>query len=138
MCDFVSWIEYKKELLFLTKYELETSRGKALHKHLGSEFANDVKGHGAIEWYYKLKPNAGRHHECTDFSSPDNFPKSIVAAIKKGHFCYIGIAEELFTKPAWAEYEKINQPALAEYEKIKQTEFWAIFKVKTNRVKAWR
>ncbi len=118
MCEFISWIEYKKEILFLTKYELETVQGKKLRKYLGTQYENDIKGHGAIEWYYKLKPNSGRHKECTDFSLPDNFPKPIAAAIKKGLFCGIGIAEQLLTKPAWAEYEKIALAALAEYKKI--------------------
>ena len=120
MCEFISWIEYKGEVLFLTKNELNTNHGQALRRHLGTQYENDVKGHGAIEWYYNLKPNSGTHKECTDFSSPDNFPRPIVSALKKGVFCGIGISEQLLTKPAWAEYEKIEQPALAEYGKIKQ------------------
>ena len=127
MCEFISWIEYKGEVLFLTKNELETSRGKALKKHLGSQFNNDVKGHGAIKWYYKMKPNSGGHKECTDFSVTKNFPKEIVSAIKKGNFGGIGIAEQLLTQPAWAEYEK-----------IKQTAFWKLFQSTKNRVTAWR
>ena len=111
MCDFISWIEYKGDVLFLTKKELGTSRGRALKKYLGSQYENDVKGHGAIEWYYKLKPNSGLHRECVDFSSPDNFPKEIVSSIKKGDFCGIAIVEQLLTKPAVAEYEKVKQPA---------------------------
>lgn len=127
MCDFISWIEYKGEILFLTKHELETTRGKALRKHLGSQFKNDVKGHGAIEWYYKLKDNVGAHKECEDFSNPKNFPAVIVKAIKAGDFCGIGIAENLLTKPAWAEYTKIQGQA-----------FWKLAKKKENRRKAWR
>jgi hypothetical protein len=138
MCEFISWIEYKNEILFLAKHELETSRGKALRKHLGSEFNNDVKGHGAIEWYYKLKPNSGMHKECTNFSSPDNFPKQIASAIKKGCFCGIEISDQLLTQKAWAEYEKVTGPAWAEYQKVTGTAFWKIFKIKTNRAKAWR
>ena len=118
-------------MLFLTKNELETNRGRALQKHLGGQFENDVKGHGAIEWYYNLEPNSGTHNECTDFSSPDNFPNPIVSALKKGVFCGIGISEQLLTGPAlakyeenkqtaWAEYEKIRQPAWAEYKEIEQ------------------
>ena len=116
MCEFISWIEYKGEILFLTKNELETNRGKALRKHLGTQLENDVKGHGAIEWYYNMEPNSGLHRECTDFSSPDNFPRPIVSALKKGAFCGIGISEQLLTKPA----------------------FWKIFKSKKNRIPAWR
>ena len=119
MCDFISWIEYKDEILFLTKNELETSRGKALRKYLGLHFENDVKGHGAIEWYYKLKDNVGKHKECTDFSNPKNFPAVIVKALKRGYFCGIGIPENYLTRPARAEYQKVKGPALAEYQKVK-------------------
>ena len=165
MCEFISWIEYGGEVLFLTKNELNTNHGQALRKYLGTQYEQDVKGHGAIEWYYKLKPNSRRHKECTDFSSPKNFPKEIVNAIKKGNFGGIGIAEQLLTQPAWAEYkkvrqaafteyekaalaeyekaalaeyEKVRQTAWAEYEQIRQTAFWKIFKSKKNRIPAWR
>jgi len=118
VCDFISWIEYKDEILFLTKNELETSRGKALRKYLGLHFENDVKGHGAIEWYYKLKDNVGKHKECTDFSNPKNFPAVIVKALKRGDFCGIGIPENYLTQPALAEYQKVTGQALAKYQKV--------------------
>ena len=134
MCDFISWIEYKGDVLFLTKKELETNRGRALQKHLGGQFENDVKGHGAIEWYYNLEPNSGTHKECTDFSSPDNFPNPIVSALKKGVFCGIGISEQLLTQTAWAEYEENKQTAWAEYVKIKQA---ALAEYEENKQPAW-
>ena len=145
MCDFISWIEYKGDVLFLTKKELETNRGRALQKHLGSQFENDVKGHGAIEWYYNLEPNSGTHKECTDFSSPDNFPNPIVSALKKGVFCGIEISEQLLTQPALAKYEEIEQTARAEYEEIKQPAWAEYVKIRQpawaeyvkNRQTAW-
>ena len=134
MCEWVSWIEYKNELYFLTASDLRTKEGRALRLYLGPQFSNDIKGHGAIDRYYGLK-GKGTHKECTDFSTPSNFPPAIVNAIKKGHFCGIGLAESLLTAEAsaeyekveyaaWAEYEKVRAPAWAEYEKVRD-EAWA-------------
>ena len=52
MCEFISWIEYKGEILFLTDDELETKEGKDLKKYLGSSYYTDIVGHGAIVAYY--------------------------------------------------------------------------------------
>ena len=117
MCDFISWIEYENEIYFLKSSDLKTKEGRDLRLYLKDQFDEDIKGHGAIDRYYGLK-GKGTHKECTDFSSPDNFPSVIVAAIKAGHFCGIDISESLLTGQAWAEYKKVKGQAWAEYEKV--------------------
>jgi cell division septum initiation protein DivIVA len=136
MCEFISYIEKNGEVLFLTGDDVfNTKRGKQLQKHCKS--ADDLTGHGAIRWYFGIddKPlEGGKERECTDFSSPANFPKPIVKAIKAGLMAGFkdGTPQELLTNtaraeydkitnPARAEYLKITNPALAEYDKIKNT-----------------
>jgi hypothetical protein len=103
ICEFVSWIEKKvgkkKEVLFLTSDDIFNSkRGKQLQKAMGSTDGISLNGHGSTRWFYgKLNENgeeipleAGRDMECTNFSSPDNFPKEIVKAIKSGRMTKMG------------------------------------------------
>ena len=118
MCEFISWKEFDGGyVLFLTAKDIyETKRGRELQEYSGSE--DDLTGHGAIDFFYDLK-GKGKNKECTDFSTPDNFPPAIVRAIKAGEFRGLGIAKELLTAPAWAKYEKVTDSALAEYEKVK-------------------
>ncbi len=117
MCDFISWIEVGEEVFFLISDDLHSSKGRKLKKHLGSQYAEDIKGHGAIEWFFDIT-GKGIHKECTNFSTPDNFPPEIVTAIKSGKFRGIGIANQLLTAPALAEYNKVTAPAWAEYNKV--------------------
>jgi hypothetical protein len=117
MCEFISWIEVGKDIYFLTIDDLNSSKGRKLKKHLGSQYENDVKGHGAIEWFYDM-PNKGTHKECIDFSTPDNFPNEIVKAIKESKFRGIGITFQLLSAAALAEHNKVTAPALAEYNKV--------------------
>ena len=137
MCEFISWIEVGDELFFLTDDDINSSRGRKLKKHLGQEYHNDIKGHGAIEWYFDMQ-GKGVHKECTDFTTPDNFPPEIITAIKGCKFRNIGIAEKLLNKSALAEYEKVRQSAWAEYEKVRQNKFWDLFSNSDNRVEAWK
>ena len=135
MCEFISWIEKDKDVLFLTYNDIyNTKRGKELQVHCKNP--DDLTGHGAIRFYYSLKN--GTEKECTDFSTPDNFPAEIVKAVKKGLFAGLGVGEGLLTAGAYAEYLKIQQPAYAEYEKIQQAAFWKLFAVKKNRNIKWR
>jgi DNA-binding cell septation regulator SpoVG len=119
MCEFLSWIETvidgETHYFYLTQRELRDKRGRELAKRRG----DNINGHGAIREYYDLD-NVGRNRECTDFSTPDNFPLSIVADIKAGAFCGFGISTELLTPAADAEYEKVQQPADAEYREVVQ------------------
>ena len=159
MCEFVSWIEVKDKILFLTAYDIfETKQGRKLQACCQSP--DDYMGHGAIRFFYEISSNTGINRECTDFSSPDNFPPEIGKAIKEGKMRGLGLSKQLLLprawaeykkieqpalaeyekiqQSAWAEYEKIEQPALAEYEKIRQPVFWDLFANPKNRVKKWR
>ena len=124
MCEFISWIEKNNEILFLDYHDIyETKRGKELREFCVNP--DDLVGHGAIRHYYSIV--GGKERECTDFSSPKNFPPKIVAAIKAGKFAGLGVSEQLLNEPALAEYKKIEQSAWAEYKKIKQPA-WAEYK----------
>lgn len=81
MCEFISWIPKAKGNYFLTYHQIfETDKGKeVLEKTKG-----DWWGHEAINLYYGLSDTERLHKECTDFSTPKNFPDDIVWAIKAG------------------------------------------------------
>ncbi len=147
MCEFISWVEHENTLYYLTANLLNTKEGRDLKKFLGTAYAEDIKGHGAIERYFGIK---GKHHECTDFSSPNNFPAEIVKAMKSGAFRGIGIPDEsqVLTKKAYTDYKSKCAALYADYRskcdalyasyKSKRADlFWDIFMDKKNRVKAW-
>lgn len=87
--DFVSWLTMKDgRVRFLTKKMIyETREGKALQRYCNvlnqmiPSFGNSYD-HEAIRFYYEMGPNEGKREECTDFSSPANFPPAIAEAIK--------------------------------------------------------
>ena len=118
MCEFASWKVYNKKVYFLKDLDLNTREGRKL---LDKTVIADLCGHGAIESFYPELKGKGSNEECTNFSSPDNFPKEIVQAIKDGKMTRFGIAIGLLIPSALAEYQKIKQPALAEYQKIEQS-----------------
>ena len=127
MCEFISWIEYEKKNYFLTDKDLESKEGKSLLKFLGSNWKEDIKGHGAIRTYFnggkqeigKKLTSWGKEKENTDLSSPDNFPDDIVQAIKEGRMSRIGFSLDLLNDEGKLKYYKITDQALAEYNKIK-------------------
>ena len=135
MSNFISWIEYKDEILYMTDRDLETSRGKKLLRDIGFE---DIAGHGAIRSFFNIPDGKGTDKESTDFSTPDNFPQDIVRDVKKGLFTRCGAALQILTPPALAGYKEIEQPAWAKYKEIKHSAFWELTKIKENRVKAWQ
>jgi hypothetical protein len=148
MCEFVSWVEHEDKLYYLTANLLNTKEGRDLKKFLATAYYEDIKGHGAIERYFGIK---GKHHECTDFSSTQNFPDEIVKALQAGAFRGIGIpsASQVLTEKAYADYlskrdalyadyEYKRDPLYAEYTSKRDDLFWNIFMDKKNRVKAWK
>jgi len=159
MCEFISAIKDKEDYFYLTKQDLKGKKFNE-YKKFNVNWKEDIKGHGAIEYIYPELKGRGEHWECTNFSSPKNFPECIVDDIKKGNFEGIGICFDILNEkgraeynkivqPAWAEYDKIVQPALAEYNKIVQPAlaeynkivqhaFWKIAKQKKYRTKEWR
>jgi len=121
MCDFISWKTYKGKLYFLTD-DIVKLRLREF-KQYNEGWKGDLLGHGAIDWFFNLPENCGVKGECTDFSSPKNFPKEIVLAIKECRMNLIGFNLNLLNDPARKEYNKIKQTAWKEYDKIKQTTF---------------
>ena len=142
MCNFISWIEYKDEILYMTDRDLETSRGKKLLRDIGFE---DIAGHGAIRSFFNIPNGKGTRKESKNFSTPDNFPQDIVRDVKKGLFTRCGVALQILTPPAlaeykeiehsaWTKYKKIEQPAWAKYKEIEQS---ALAEYKEIKQSAW-
>ncbi len=119
MCEFISWIETAdNKIYFLTGDQIhKTKKGQDLKKYCQCD--DDLRGHGAIRRYYRLANHDGKERECTDFSTPDNFPDEIVKAIKEGGMWGFGVyPKELLTAAAYAEYQKVKDAAEAEYQKV--------------------
>ena len=139
MCVFISWKEFDGgDVFFLTAKDIYyTERGKELRDFSCSK--DDFIGHGAIDFFFDLR-GKGKNKECTDFSSPNNFPPPIVKAIKAGEFRGLGTAKELLSASALAKYEKVQAPTLAKYayERVKNNAFWDLFMVTENRAKNWQ
>lgn len=105
MCEFVSWIEKDGEVIYLTgKDVFHIKAGKKLQKYCGN--AADLVGHGAIRKFYNFE--GGYEKECSDFSSPKNFPKEIVNAIKKGEMRGLATPIKLLTKSGQNKYHKLT------------------------------
>jgi hypothetical protein len=148
MCEFVSWIEHKNKIYFLSDRELKTREGKELVKYCGDP--TDLLGHGAIRRYFGFDAKVGTDRECTDFSSSDKFPPEIQDMIREGDFKLLPVipvglfmtsARAEYNKimdPAWAEYNKIVDFTRAEYNKIMKSTFWNLYKNPNNRIETWR
>ncbi len=116
MCEFMSWVEKGDKVYFLTREQIDSPLGETLKRRFPG--TGELTGHAAIRAYYDLEN--GKNMECTDFSTPDNFPDTLVTAIKEGQFRGFGTPTALLSEPAWAEYDKIQKQATAEYDKIHQ------------------
>ena len=146
MCEFVSWIEKDGKCYFLTAADLASKRGKQLIKHCKND--DDLVGHGAIRWFYG-EFKGGKDRECTDFSSPNNFPREIVTAMLEGKFRGMGSPLAVLNRTALAKYEEIRRTARAKYKEIKQTAWakykeieqaaiWDLITQAANRSRAWQ
>jgi len=129
MCEFVSWIEKGKSILFLTDDLIfNTEKGKLLQKQANRD---DLKGHGAIRFYFGVESGEGEDKECTNFSNSANFPNPIIKAIKTGQM--FGMAGEpplgLLTPVARADYEAKRAPLDADYE-AKRAALYADYKAR--------
>ena len=131
MCQFVSWKKHENKVYFLTNADLETKEGKKLLK---DEVKDDLCGHGAVESFYPELKGKGENLECTDFSTPKNFPEEIVSALKKGKLSRLGTALDILNEAGRAEYDKIVQSAWTEYQKIRQSAEAEYLKIKQS---AW-
>jgi hypothetical protein len=120
MCEFISWKEIKTakgmEILFLTHDDIyNTSRGLELRNHTTKD---DFVGHGAIAFYYQIDASKGTNRECTDFSTPKNFPPDVVEAIKAGKMWGMVdfFPKGLLRAPLDADYEAKHDALDADYE----------------------
>lgn len=85
MREYISWLEHiqTKEIKFLTADNIfKTKRGQKLRKYTFNKI--DLIGPQSILWYFDLNYKDWCQRTCTDFSSPDNFPALIAAAIRLG------------------------------------------------------
>ena len=146
MCQYVSWIEAKGKVLFLTDKML-----KIRHKKMKVKFPDlsEQQGHGAIRWFYELRDSIGLDKECRNFSNPSNFPKEIVKAIKKGQMGYgvnPEIVKQILTKSALKELSAKTDPktiadrkkANADRNKLGVSAFNSLVKIKKNRNNLWK
>jgi hypothetical protein len=132
MCQFVSWIEHGGEVYYLKDSDLKPKKFNEYKKY-NPRWYEDIMGHGAIRYFYpELK--RGKERECTNFSTPNNFPVEIVKAIKEGKLSLIGIDINLLNSKGQSEYEKIEESARAEYEKIEELAWAEYEKIKES---AW-
>jgi hypothetical protein len=128
MCDFISWIEKDNKVVFLTGDDLRSKRGKALIKYCESH--EDLLGHGAIRWFYG-EFKGGKEKECSDFSSPDNFPKEIVQAVLNGDFRGVGISLMLLNDRAAEEYSAAESKYYEEYKNIRDRAWKECLEIQT-------
>jgi len=81
MCEFVSWIECRGEILFLTDAEVFSSHGKDV---LQSSRGIDFLGHGAIRAFYGIQQGVGREQEERRFWDIALFPEPIRKKLEEG------------------------------------------------------
>jgi len=149
MCEFVSWIEKDNKNYYLTKNQLKTDKGKNLIKYCDGQ---DIQGHGAIRRYFwgNEQAKGGVDKECSNFSTPLNFPKEIVKDLLNGNFNHklFDLPLDILNNKArkeylkikqseWKEYLKIKQLAWEEYDKKRQLAFYKLLKAKKNRKDIW-
>jgi hypothetical protein len=103
MCHFVSWVEKRGKVYFLTMDKLtNTIKGQELLKTISMD---DLCGHGTIRAYYRIDTGDGTDKECSDFSTLANFPSVIVDAIKSGKIRGIGIGKGLLRDAVDAKWD---------------------------------
>ncbi len=139
MCKFVSWVERRGKVYFLTGEQLfKTEKGKEFIKTISPD---DYFGHGTIRAWYGIDEGDGMDRDCTSFSSPSNFPPIIVDALKEGRFKVFSLPRYLLCKPL---DEKYHADCLSLYEKYwadlqsLYEKYWGLFALPENRNEAWR
>ncbi len=136
MCQFVSWIERRGKIYFLTMNKLtDTRKGKELLKTISMD---DLCGHGTIRAYYGIDSGDGTDRECDNFSTPANFPSVIVEAIKSGKMRGMGFPEGLLTAPAYKAYQEAKAPAYKAYQEATAPAYKAYQEAKAPAEKAYQ
>lgn len=149
MCKFISWVQKGDKAYFLTYHQLfETEKGKELL--VGGVSYDDACGHGTIRLFYGLERDEGVNMECSNFSSPANFPPEIVKAIKEGKMRGMGVPVpplQMLTQQAFdssVEWKKAHvelNKARVEWSKAnaesdKADAEWYKTRVKSNKARA--
>ena len=129
MCEFVSWVEKRGKIKFLTGEQIFSDKGQRKLKEWGVSH-NDYCGHGTIRRWYGIDSGDGVDKERTDFSSPSNFPSVIAQAIRDGKMKGIGTAKGLLQGKVYAKW----QPELDAVN----AKFWDLFAVPKNREPKWK
>ena len=162
MCEFISAVEKRGQLKFLTGDIIQSARFKEMAK-LRMISPDDYNGHGAIRAYFGIDEGDGVNKEYTDFSSPANFPDVIVGAIKDGKMRGMGTASGLLLDAVSAkwqperdavsakwqpELDAVNAKWQAERDAVNAkwqperdaviAKFWDFFADPSNRARAWR
>jgi hypothetical protein len=133
MCEFVSWIEHEGNIYYLNDDCLRDKKGRELKKHLGKQYNEDIKGHGAIRYYYDIKDYVGINKEYTGTDLKE-YPVEILNDIKRCKFKKIGFNINFLTQPAWEKYKAMKQPAREKYEAVEQQAWEKYYAV---RQQAW-
>ena len=130
--EFVSWLEMKdKSVRFLTKKMIyETREGKNLQRYCNAlnqmiPSFGQMYDHEAIRFYYEMGHNDGIRKECTDFSSPENFPKPIADAIRNN---------EMETRGVPFPDCLLNENC----DYATDEEGWRLFEKRENRAPQWQ
>jgi hypothetical protein len=90
MCEFLSCVKTQdkngKDKYYYLTHDLihNTPRGEMIQKKYFGD--GEVIGHTAIREYFEIRAGQGENWECTDFTTPKNFPAVIARAIKRGEF----------------------------------------------------
>ena len=118
MCNWISYVEINNTIMFLTDDIVKKRLNE--FKEFNKNWEEDIKGHGAIRWFYDNDFKGGISKEYEDFTSPSNFPKEIVEAIKDCKFKLISFNVHLLNDKAKKEHKEIEQKAWEEYHKIER------------------
>lgn len=122
MCEFISWIEVKRdgkrEILYLDDELLSEKRTK---KILEGSKDNDFLGHHAIRHVWGLKDKEGVEGEVPDFWNTDKLPKELRAKLKdfssfKKNF---GKMFENYAQPNDLRYVIQNAPEDQKWKELK-------------------
>ena len=124
MCEFLSAVKGKtktgKDKWYFLTHDLiyNTPRGEIIQKQFPG-IDGEVLGHSAIRAYFEIRSGEGENWECTDFTTPDNFPAVIVKAIKRGEFRGFGNPVGLLKAQADKTYQEAKAPADKAWQEAK-------------------
>jgi len=114
-CEFVGWY---KDMTGKVHFATDADLPRLAKLKIKDE---DIWGRGVIYalhgWAKDNAPARLQGHECTNFSSPSNFPPEIAEAIKAGHMTYGAAQPAMLSAAGSALYVK-RQQAYDEWQQI--------------------